>query len=297
MYAYRDNYGWNKVKVESDKYYEIGIHNSICVDSKDKPHISYIGNSALKYAWYGQGDYIHLTSFSAKPNNNAITLNWSISTDEYISGFNLYRRVVPPGAIHELPLQTPVGTDYNLSTPASTRLNPVGAVRELPTTVGKDLSQRDSAPGDEHPCPDDTQWTRVNTSLITGTNPYSYTDRTVMPETNYEYKLEAVKNDRTETLGTIECESGNPSSYNITIYPNPLYDNNINIDIISASNVNNVNLNIYDISGRLVNSELINIITGINKISIDTTMFSSGVYIIKITSGEVSVNKRFVNVR
>ena len=74
---------------------------------------------------------------------------------------------------------------------------------------------------------DNAQWTKVNTSLITGTNPYSYTDRDVSPDTQYEYKLEAVVSDKAETLGTTSVESGKgtPESFEITsIYPCPASD-------------------------------------------------------------------------
>jgi len=103
--------------------------------------------------------------------------------------------------------------------------------------------------------------------------------------------------------GTMSEEKTNIKTMSITplsiysLYPNPLYDDNLNIDIISICNQNNVNLRIYDISGRLVNSKLVNLTSGINKINIDTSMMSSGVYIIEVSGGENRVSSKFVKVR
>jgi len=99
-----------------------------------------------------------------------------------------------------------------------------------------------------------------------------------------------------EEQSMIKTMSITPLSIN-NIYPNPVYDDNLNIDIISVSNMNNVNIIIYDISGRLVNSRLINLTAGINKINMDTSGLTSGVYIIKVSSGENRVSSKFVKVK
>jgi hypothetical protein len=287
VYAYFDGDKWNKEIIDSEG--NSGKFSSIFLDKNDKPHISYADYPyyGLKYAWYGYGVGIDLTSFTAKPDNNAITLNWSVTTDENISGFNLYRRIISPGAIHELPLQyTPVGTGYNLSTNT--------------TTVGEDLSQRDSVPGDDNPCPDtDTQWTKVNTSLITGTNPYSYTDRTVESETAYEYKLEAVTSDRQETLGTTSVTSGKntPSSFEITkIYPTPA-DSQINVAFIIPLQ-ENIDMSIYDITGRKVSTVISGLYNpGEYTMLSDVSGLINGVYIVRMTADEFSASKNFIVAR
>jgi len=80
------------------------------------------------------------------------------------------------------------------------------------------------------------------------------------------------------------------------VYPNPLYEDILNINITSSSE-RIASLKVYDISGRLVNSYTLNLLSGLNKVDIDTTMFSSGVYILEIANSEISVSKRFVKVR
>jgi hypothetical protein len=272
MYAYFYGNEWHKESIDEGTS-TAGGGTSIALDKYDFPHISYNKHVNLGYARYGYGLSIDLTSFTAKPNNDAITLNWSVSTDEDISGFNLYRREMLSGAIHELPLQTPVGTDYNLFTP-----------------VGED----------DNPCPNtNSQWTKVNTSLITGTNPYSYTDRDVLPETTYEYKLEAVVSDKNETLGTTSVNSGNgtPASFNIVrIYPTPA-DDRINIDVVIPSQ-SNIDISIYDIAGRKVSTIAggqYNM--GEYKLASDVSFFANGVYIVIMTSEGLSASKNFVVAR
>jgi len=279
-YAHWDGSKWI-IEIAKDKAYLGDLDLSLALDSKNYPHIScdnYITEPySIYYIWYGEPLVgISLTSFSAKPNNDAITLNWSVTTDVAISGFNLYRRPATPGAIHELPIQTPVGTDYNLSSNT--------------TPVGDDTFHR----------PDDnTQWTKVNTSLITGTSPYSYTDRTVAPETNYEYKLETVVSDKSETIGTTYATSGNgtPSSFEITsIYPCPANDF-INC-IFSVPSGNIINISIYDISGRIVSKSFVNVDKpSITEVKINTGELSNGVYILTATTETEIATKRFVIVR
>ncbi|MGQ9706409.1 MAG: T9SS type A sorting domain-containing protein [bacterium] len=202
---------------------------------------------------------IDLTSFSVKPNNNAITLNWSVATDEDISGFNIYRRIAIP-----------------------TSISTVGEIAQSPLQTE-----------------DNTRWTKVNTSLITGSNPYSYTDSDIEPNTTYEYKLEAVVSDKNETLGTTECTAGKgvPDSFDIvSIYPCPT-SSIINLDVnIPVSSY--IDIAIYDITGRkvaTVTSGLYN--PGEYTLISDITGLTNGVYIVKMTTDGFNASKRFVIAR
>ena len=269
-YGYFDGNKWNLTTVDSDG--NVGSSSSIVLDSKGNPHISYYDatNGDLKYAWYGPNIGITLTSFSAMPNNDAITLNWSVSTDEDISGFNLYRRIIAP---------------FTVSTVRENSYSPTFS----PATVGEIAK---SPPNPDN----DYVWTKVNTSLITGTNPYSYTDRDITPDTNYEYKLEAVTQDNSETLGTTSVDSGRgtPESFNIVrIYPTPAYYK-ISIDVIIPEQ-SDIDIAIYDIAGRrvaIVVSGLYN--SGEYTIKVDVSGLTDGVYIVRMTSEGLSASKRFV---
>jgi len=274
-YAYWDGYDMKNVHIDEPGL--AGEDNSIALDSKGNPHISYSYSEdfifpiySLKYAWY-EGPYpgIDLISFTAKPNNDTITLNWSVSTDEDISGFNLYRIVATP------------------------TVSPVWEIAQSPI-------QPITADEDTHPRTDvDSPWTKVNTSLITGTNPYSYTDMDVFPETSYEYKLEAVVYDNNETLGTTNATSGKetPSSFEISkIYPTPA-DDRININVVIPSQ-SDIDISIYDITGRkvaTVTSGLYN--SGEYTLTGDVSGLTNGVYIVRMTADSGCVSKNFVVAR
>jgi hypothetical protein len=146
---------------------------------------------------------------------------------------------------------------------------------------------------------EDYVWTKVNTSLVTGTNPYSYTDREIIPETTYEYKLEAVVSDRYDTLGTTSVTSGNdtPESFNITkVYPTPA-SSQINIDVVIPEQ-SDIDIGIYDISGRRVStiaSGLYN--PGEYTLTSDIIGLTNGVYIVRMTTDRFSASKNFVVAR
>jgi hypothetical protein len=261
-YAYKENDKWNYAIVDDKDGYPY-----LSLDSNDNPHISYEAFPFIKYAWY-EGPYpgIDLTSFSAKANNDTITLNWAISTDENISGFNLYRRVVTPGAIHELPLQYPPVRE-NAHSPIQSEDNYV--------------------------------WTKVNTSFITGTNPYSYTDKNVKFETKYEYKLEAVVSDKNDTLGTTQVTSDNstPSPFDIArIYPTPA-DDRISIDIVIPEQTD-IDISIYDITGRKVATVVSGLYNpGEYTMLSDVSGLINGVYIVRMTADKFSASKNFIVAR
>jgi len=267
MYIYFDGNEWHKEIVDNGNGYLVGVCISIDLDRYNYPNISYYKHANLGYARYGYGVGITLSSFSAKPNNDAITLNWSVTTDEEISGFNLYRR------------------------PATPTVSPV---RELaPKGMPGGIAQSPLQSGEDY------VWTKVNTSLITGTNPYSYTDRDVKPETAYEYKLEAVVSDRNETLGTTKCKSekGAPESFEIvSIYPCPA-SSIISIDV-KIPNSSEIDIEIYDITGRRVCTTVRGLYnSGEYILTSDVSGFTNGVYIVRMTTDGFSASKNFVVAR
>jgi len=81
-----------------------------------------------------------------------------------------------------------------------------------------------------------------------------------------------------------------------SIYPCPANDF-INC-VLSVPYANNVNINIYDISGRTVSKSSINFDKpGIIEAEIDTSGLKDGVYILNASSGLENATKRFVIVR
>ncbi|HEC80443.1 MAG TPA: T9SS type A sorting domain-containing protein [Firmicutes bacterium] len=272
-YAYFDGIDWNIEVVDSNG--DVGRFAAICLDSRGNPHISYYDdnpNYHLKYAWYGPDNDITLLSFTADASKpSAVNLRWSISADEGddILGFNLYRRELKEGAIHKLRIRP--GDVWEAS------------VRE---NYNSPL-QRDNI----------LDWQKVNSVIITGTNPYSYTDTGVAENTQYEYKLEAVMGgDSGETLGTTTVETGIPASFGIVrLYPNPCRDE-LNISLSSPDRTK-VKIYMYDISGRCILSEEISDITESEAdIRLNVSGLSSGIYTIKVVNvdGEVSSKRALV---
>ncbi|RLC44328.1 MAG: hypothetical protein DRH44_02740, partial [Candidatus Coatesbacteria bacterium] len=207
--------------------------------------------------------YITLLSFTADASGaSAVNLRWSIATDEgdNIAGFNLYRRVI---------------------------------TKSEKTLAGDDTYHRT-----------DTQlikneWHRVNSTIITGTNPYSYTDTDVIENTQYEYKLEAVLTDNEggETLGTTTVETGIPAGFTILrLYPNPVSD--IVNCILSVPHSCEIEIAIYDISGRRLLSKEVHIENkGESEVSFGIDNLADGVYSLIMSNGATNLSRRFVIAR
>jgi hypothetical protein len=141
----------------------------------------------------------------------------------------------------------------------------------------------------------DAIWTKVNKDLITGNNPYSYTDRTTDKNANYVYKLEAITYDKVEVLGETKTEGNqSPSSFALTnVYPNPA---NTNVNMTIAIPVNaSVDIAIYDISGRKVSTVASGLYSpGEYTLTSDVTGLTNGVYIVKMTTDGFNASKNFV---
>lgn len=212
--------------------------------------------------FHGYGTDIVLVSFSSKSKDDVIILNWSVSATEgeNIAGFNLFRR--------EMGLN--------------------------------DITNPLSEGEDSYPHMDKTHeegWSQINSSLITGENPYSYIDATVDRGITYEYRLEAVVEDEHTTLGTTIGTSGVPTSFTISsIHPNPVTDR-VNITL-STPERTDVNIDIYDIKGRVVKSSNIGEIDmGEHTEVLSTGDLSSGVYTVKATAGDETATDTVVVVK
>ncbi|MGO1729182.1 MAG: S8/S53 family peptidase [Flavobacteriaceae bacterium] len=76
----------------------------------------------------------------------------------------------------------------------------------------------------------------------------------------------------------------------IAVWPNPV-NNKLNVTNTQAFE-NDVEINIYDLSGRLVQS--VSKSSNRNSIQVDTSVLSTGTYLVKITDGEKSYNKKII---
>jgi len=253
-YAFWDGSSWDITAV--DTYGHVGPWSSIALDSSDNPHISYEGYiiDDLKYARYGDPrPGIVLEHFSAYPEGSTISLRWQVQT-------------TPPMAGGEQI------AGFNLYR------------RELTTEM--------SSLGDDmgHSLPID-DWLKVNEHLITGENPYTYTDSSVESGVAYEYKLEAVLDSGAETLGTTQTTAGlPPASFAIlALYPNPASDTLT--CLLALPSAGAVELALYDLSGRLVVERRIEVTEPSEmEVFLDVSGLASGVYTIKASLGGVEVS-------
>ena len=138
---------------------------------------------------------------------------------------------------------------------------------------------------------------KVNNSLITGQNPYAYTDNTVDSGKSYEYRLEAVLADEsTEILGTASCAPAPPAFAITKLYPNPASDV-LNI-ALTLPQAGEVTLELYDLSGRVVSSKNIQAVSaGELSEKLDVSGLANGVYTLRATQMNETTSERVVVVR
>lgn len=82
----------------------------------------------------------------------------------------------------------------------------------------------------------------------------------------------------------------NAENIDIAVWPNPV-NNQLNVTNTQAFE-NDVEINIYDLSGRLVKS--VSKSSNRNSLQVDTSVLSTGTYLVKITDGEKSYNKKII---
>jgi len=138
-----------------------------------------------------------------------------------------------------------------------------------------------------------SNYVKINDKLITGERPYHFTDTSSSLNKHYEYRLDIItsNNDYSGGYAQVNTSSQVPISLD-KVYPNPVSDN-LHIGLL-AGEPTNVNVNIYDVSGRRVNTMVsANLIEGYNIIDIDTSGLSNGVYSFVITSDKTNLSSRF----
>ena len=80
---------------------------------------------------------------------------------------------------------------------------------------------------------------------------------------------------------------------NFSVYPNPVNDNlTVSID---KSSIQNIDVSIFDLTGRLVNSFQLLSIKG--SVNINTTSWDNGIYSIKVQIGDKFLNKKIVKIK
>lgn len=264
-YAYYDGSSWRKAVVEraGEKIY-LGGWNSIALDSRGRPHIAYdqeiqLEDTNLKYAYATSLPAVELDYFTANPRGGeALVLSWSY-------------RATAGEQVRGFNL-------YRREAAAAPKV-PEDEVLSIPGGVAEG------------------SWTKLNEATITGRNPYSFVDAGVAPGLLYEYKLEAVVVEGTETLGTAAGSLSVPRAFALrAAKPNPCSaEAVIGFDLSAGTDVD---LSVYDLSGRKVATLAAGwLAPGAHERGCDVSALAPGVYVYRLTAGEWAGAKKMVVVR
>ena len=303
-YAHWDGKGWD-IQVVDDAQ-NTGYSSSLVIDSQGRPHISYAyyqsPNHYIKYAYFDGASWEIETLVKQCDYNdswpiNSLALNCAdqpyIAFDEFINGqwsLNLAWQGDGFGLAVNLLCFTATAQEDSIT------LN-----WQVETTEGEQIAgfnlYRHNIVTESYSSPlqkQDADWTKVNPSLITGQNPYAYTDSAVEPGKTYEYRLEAVLADEsTEILGTACCAPTPPAFAITKVYPNPASDV-LNI-ALTLPQTGNVTLELYDLTGRVVASKDIQVISaGELSEQLDVGGLANGVYTLRATQMNLSASERVV---
>jgi hypothetical protein len=195
-----------------------------------------------------------------------VIVGWQTTDDSDIIGFNLYRR--------ELTVQ-----QKQISSPF-----------DLTSIIGNEPKLKAA----------NSDWEKLNQSLILGASPYHFTDSKVKLDNTYEYRLEAVYDTyrQSEASSTITVQGQtSPFSYHLAqSYPNPS-SGQLTIEY-ALPQTSPVSLKVYNLSGQLV-ADLLESeqMPGIYSVKWDASNLASGVYIYTLIAGDFHCSKHMVLVK
>ncbi|MCO4814371.1 MAG: T9SS type A sorting domain-containing protein, partial [Flavobacteriales bacterium] len=120
---------------------------------------------------------------------------------------------------------------------------------------------------------------------------------------NFRYKFEfEAGGGNNMYIDNINIYQGSPSSAGLyesaelvtelVLYPNPTNDE-LNVSFFMNS-IENVIVEIQELTGKVAQSHLINANDGSNLVMVDTSKLASGIYFMKLNVGGRTVSKRFV---
>lgn len=128
---------------------------------------------------------------------------------------------------------------------------------------------------------------------------YSYIDKDVKDNTSYEYQLQFIDIDGRVSKSdskTITLDCSNASS-SIHVFPNPA-KNELNVLYVTESNNSEIELAVYDLTGRNIISKTQSLNNGGNLITLDISKLSNGIYFLhykdidSMESGSVKFEKK-----
>jgi len=143
------------------------------------------------------------------------------------------------------------------------------------------------------------KYVKLNQNLITGNSSYTFLDSRIESGINYQYRLWATYTDGSrEEVGTTECSNSSiqPAAFSlIAVYPNPA--KSLLTCRLSLSQPSEVNLSLYDISGRLVLAKRYALSNGEQDIVLGLGKLAKGVYTVQVEASGTVQSKRVVVMR
>lgn len=85
------------------------------------------------------------------------------------------------------------------------------------------------------------------------------------------------------------------NTFDYQIFPNPVEDGQLEV-LINAVEANNVSIRVFNIHGKLIHQNKLQVFKGKNKYSLDVDDLDSGIFFLHINNGDKGINKRFIKV-
>ena len=120
----------------------------------------------------------------------------------------------------------------------------------------------------------------ITADAVRCNQPFSYTDVNPIKGMNY-YRLKLVDADGKISYSSIVALLNAVKGFDIvSIAPNPVVTDNFKLNIACAQ-ASKIEVSIYDMQGRLVNRQSLNLIAGFNSLPVNVASLSSGSYTIR----------------
>jgi hypothetical protein len=118
---------------------------------------------------------------------------------------------------------------------------------------------------------------------------YSFIDNTPVRGINF-YRLKVIDNGGHEKYSAVR-NVRNEGTADIAVYPNPVKD--LMLVNITSDKLDKALISINDMNGKIVYTKIMNIAEGMNYVNVNTSVMSSGTYVIKIQLNNDLVVKKF----
>jgi hypothetical protein len=118
-----------------------------------------------------------------------------------------------------------------------------------------------------------------------------YPNAVYTPVDGHTFRNDGEADDRETSVATLKVKTLNEWNYNI--YPNPAKDV-ANIDINAGDNPVNIDVKIFDASGKLIYMNQFENVSGYNSLPVSLSGLSKGIYNLTVTSENITGNKRLV---